>query len=207
MEPDSHRRRTLVLIGASLLLPATPALAADHPLTPRMTEGPFYPTSFPKDVDADLTRVAGRPAVAQGAVLDVTGRIVDRSGKPLANAKLELWQCDNEGQYHHVGAGQGAGDENFQGFGVATADADGRYRFRTIKPVPYPGRSPHIHFLVRDGGGKRLVSQMFIEGEPGNARDFLFRNLGADVKLVTLKLSDAPASSGAKLAGALDIVV
>ena len=207
MEHDVHRRRTLVLIGASLLLPATPVLAAGQPLTPRMTEGPFYPTSFPKDIDADLTRVAGRATIAQGAVLDVTGRIVDRSGKPLANAKLELWQCDNVGQYHHVGEAQGAGDENFQGFGVATADAEGRYRFRTIKPVPYPGRTPHIHFLVRDGGGKRLVSQMFIEGEPGNARDFLYRNLGTDAKLVTLRLSDAPSGSGAKLAGALEIVV
>jgi protocatechuate 3,4-dioxygenase beta subunit len=207
MDPNAHRRRTLALIGASLLLPVTPALAADHPLTPRMTEGPFYPTSFPKDSDADLTRVAGRAAMAQGTVLDVTGRIVDRSGKPLANAKLELWQCDNVGQYHHVGEAQGAGDENFQGFGVATADADGRYRFRTIKPVAYPGRAPHIHFLVRDGSAKRVVSQMFVEGEPGNARDFLYRNLGADAKRVTLRLSDAPASSGAKLAGALDIVV
>jgi protocatechuate 3,4-dioxygenase, beta subunit len=206
MELDA-RRRTLVLLGASLLLPATPALAAGHPPTPRMTEGPFYPTSFPKDIDADLTRVAGRSGIARGAVLDVTGRILDRSGKPLANARLELWQCDDGGEYHHVGNAQGAGDENFQGFGVATADADGRYRFRTIKPVAYPGRAPHIHFLVRDGGNKRLVSQMFVEGEPGNARDFLYRNLGADARLVTLRLSDAPASSGAKLAGALDIVV
>ena len=207
MKPDANRRRALVLLGASLVLPITPVLADDRPLTPRMTEGPFYPRNFPQDIDADLTRVAGRPAAAEGTVLDVTGRILDRTGKPLANAKLELWQCDNQGQYHHVGDSQSAGDPNFQGFGVATTDAEGRYKFRTVKPVPYPGRTPHIHFLVRDGGAKRLVSQMFIEGEPGNARDFLYRNLGADAKLVTLRLADALPSSGAKLAGALDIVV
>lgn len=207
MRPDLQRRRTLALLGASLLLPATPVLAADHRPTPRMTEGPFYPTSFPKDIDADLTRVAGRPGVAAGTILDASGRILERSGKPLVNAKLELWQCDNQGVYHHVGDAQPAGDGNFQGFGVATTDSEGRYRFRTIRPVPYPGRTPHIHFLVREGGRPRLVSQMFVEGEPGNARDFLYRNLGGDARLVTLKLSDAPAGSGAVLAGALDIVV
>ena len=207
MKTDANRRRALVLIGASLVLPATPVLAADHRPTPRMTEGPFYPTSFPKDVDADLTRIAGKPGVAAGTILDASGRIMDRTGKPLAHAKLELWQCDNQGHYHHVGDAQPAGDEHFQGFGVATTDAEGRYRFRTIKPVPYPGRTPHIHFLVREGNRSRLVSQMFIEGEPGNARDFLYTRLGGDARLVTLKLADAPASSGAKLAGSLDIVV
>ena len=203
MKPDANRRRALVFLGASLVLPVTPTLADDRPLTPRMTEGPFYPRSFPKDIDADLTRVAGRAAGAEGTVLDVTGRIVDRTGQPLANAKLELWQCDNQGHYHHVGDSQSAGDPNFQGFGVATTDAEGRYKFRTVKPVPYPGRTPHIHFLVRDGNRSRLVSQMFIEGEPGNARDGLYRYLGADAKLVTMKLE----SAGSGLKGALDIVV
>lgn len=207
MSHDPHRRRTLGWLGASLLLPATPVLAADAVPTPRMTEGPFYPTSFPADIDADLTRVAGRAGVAAGTILDATGRITDRSGKPLANARLEVWQCDNRGLYHHVGDAQPPGDEDFQGFGVATTDADGRYRFRTIKPVPYPGRTPHIHYLVREGKRARLVSQMFIEGEPGNARDFLYRNLGAQAKLVTLRLADAPTGSGAQLAASLDIVV
>ncbi len=203
MQPDANRRRTLALIGASLVLPVTPILAADHPLMPRMGEGPFYPRSLPKDMDADLTRVAGRTAAAAGTLLDVTGRIMDRTGKPLANAKLELWQCDNGGLYHHVGDMQPPGDENFQGYGVATTGAEGRYRFRTIKPVPYSGRSPHIHFLVHDGARRRVVSQMFIEGDPGNERDFIYRNLGADARRVTMKLE----SAGSGLKGALDIVV
>lgn len=204
---DTNRRTFLAWLGAAAAAPlaATPALAADHPPTPRMTEGPFYPRQFPADVDADLTRVAGRAAPATGTVLDVTGRVLDRRGAPLANARLEVWQCDHAGQYHHVG--EPAGDANFQGFGVAVADAEGRYRFRTIRPVPYAGRTPHIHFLVKTGGDRRLVSQMFVEGEPGNARDGIYRSLGDAKRLVTLRLADAPAGSGAKLAGSLDIVL
>jgi protocatechuate 3,4-dioxygenase beta subunit len=203
MSHDTHRRRTLVLLGASLLLPATPALPADRVPTPRMTEGPFYPRTFPKDIDGDLTRVMGRTSAAQGKVLDVTGRIVDRTGKPLAGARLEVWQCDNQGLYHHVGDMQPAGDPDFQGFGTVSTDAEGRYAFRTIQPVPYSGRSPHIHFLVRDGARTALVSQMFIEGGAGNEQDFLYRNLGRKAELVTMRLENA----GAGLRGSLEIVV
>jgi len=203
MTVDTHRRRTLALLGASLLLPATPALPADRVPTPRMTEGPFYPRAFPKDIDGDLTRVMGRSAVAQGTVLDVTGRIVDRTGKPLARAKLEVWQCDNLGLYHHVGDMQPAGDPDFQGFGAVSTDEEGRYAFRTIKPVPYSGRSPHIHFLVRDGSRTALVSQMFIEGGAGNEQDFLYHNLGKKAELVTMRLENA----GPNLRGSFEIVV
>ena len=197
-------RRTFLLhsgVVAVAPLAATPALADDRPPTPRMTEGPFYPNTLPRDSDADLTRVAGRAGVAQGAVLDVTGRVVDRSGKPRAGARVEIWQCDAQGQYHHVGGPEG--DENFQGFGFTTTDAEGRYAFRTIKPVPYPGRTPHIHFTVLENNRRRLTSQMFIEGEAGNARDGLYRSMGADAKLVTMKLENA----GAALKGAFDIVL
>ncbi len=166
-----------------------------------MTEGPFYPTSLPRDIDADLTRVEGRAAVAQGTLLDVTGRVIDRDGKPRSGARIEIWQCDATGAYHHVGGPEG--DENFQGFGFTTADAEGRYAFRTIKPVPYPGRTPHIHFTVLENKRRRLTSQMFIEGEPRNERDFLYRSLGSDARLVTLKLENG---AGA-LRGSLEIVL
>ena len=182
-------------------LVATPVLADERPPTPRMTEGPFYPNTFPRDVDADLTRVEGRAGVAQGTSLEVTGRVVDRTGRPRAGARVEIWQCDAQGQYHHVGGPEG--DANFQGFGFTTTDAEGRYAFRTIKPVPYPGRTPHIHFNVVEGNRRRLTSQMFIEGESGNARDGLYRSLGPEAKLVTMKLE----SAGAGLRGALDVVV
>jgi protocatechuate 3,4-dioxygenase beta subunit len=204
MNPSMQRRRVISWIGAMALpLAATPAFAQERAPTPRLTEGPFYPRTFPKDSDADLTRVEGRLAVAEGKLLDVGGRVLDRSGAPRAGARVEIWQCDAHGQYHHVGGREDAEDPNFQGFGAVLTDAEGRYAFRTIKPVPYPGRTPHIHFTVLEGGKPRLTSQMFIEGEPGNSRDFLYRELGRDARLVTLRLEDA----GAGLRGALDIVL
>jgi len=136
-----NRRIFLMNAGVAAIAPlvATPVLADDHPPTPRLTEGPFYPNTFPPDIDSDLTHVEGRAGVARGTILDVTGRVMDRSGKPRAGARVEIWQCDATGSYHHVGGI--VGDEDFQGFGFTTTDADGRYAFRTIKPVPYPGRS------------------------------------------------------------------
>ena len=203
MNTSLQRRRILSWIGASALAPlaSTPVLAEERAPTPRMTEGPFYPNTFPRDTDADLTRIEGRAAAADGKILDVSGRVLDRSGAPRAGARVEIWQCGARGQYHHVGGREG--DPNFQGFGAVLTDADGRYAFRTIRPVPYPGRTPHIHFNVLEGGRRRLTSQMFVEGEPGNARDGLFRDLGRDAKLVTLKLEDA----GAGFKGTLDIVL
>ena len=182
-------------------LAVTPALAENHAPTPRMTEGPFYPRAFPADSDADLTQVAGHAGRAKGTLLEVSGRVIDRSGRPRAGSRVEIWQCDAMGQYHHVGEPEG--DPDFQGFGAVATDGEGRYRFRTIKPVAYPGRTPHIHFTVAEGGKRRLTSQMFVEGEPGNERDGLYRSLRRDAALVTIKLANA----GDGLAGTLDIVM
>jgi protocatechuate 3,4-dioxygenase beta subunit len=201
-----QRRRLLSWIGAASLAPLAPApLLADdgREPTPPLTEGPFYPRLVPDETDADLTRVRGRPGIAAGQPLQVSGRVVDRQGRPLAGARMEIWQCDARGQYHHVGEPDRLLDANFQGFGAVVTDPDGRYAFRTIKPVPYPGRTPHIHFAVLEGGRRRLTSQMFVEGEPRNERDGLYRRLGADARRVTMKLEDA----GEGLRGALDIVL
>jgi len=209
MQISPTRRRLIAWMGATALAPLapTPAFGDERAPTPRLTEGPFYPNTLPADSDADLTHVAGRANAAQGTVLDVSGRVVDRGGRPRAGAKVEIWQCDATGQYHHVGEREGSGDDNFQGYGAVVTDAEGRYAFRTIKPVPYPGRTPHIHFTVQESGRRKLTSQIFIEGEARNERDGLYRSLGRDARLVTMRLDDAPRESGAQLRGALDIVL
>jgi protocatechuate 3,4-dioxygenase beta subunit len=205
MNHSPARRRALAWLGASAAMPlvATPALAGEHVATPPLTEGPFYPRRFPADSDADLTRVAGQGGVAEGRRLDVTGRVIDRQGRPHPQARVEIWQCDAHGRYHHVGEPEDSIDANFQGFGAVTTDAEGRYAFRTIKPVPYPGRTPHIHFTVAEGGRRRLTSQMFIEGDAANERDGLYRSLGRDARLVTVRLGEV----GSRLIGSLDIVI
>jgi protocatechuate 3,4-dioxygenase beta subunit len=146
--------------------------------TPAQTEGPFYPVEIPKDSDFDLLRngaltyARGQPAWVEGSVRDVEGR-------PVSGAVVEIWQCDESGHYHHPGDG-GPADPAFQGFGRVTVDAAGAYRFRTIRPAPYSGRTPHIHFKVKLAGRELLTTQMYVAGDPHNARDGLWRSLDAD---------------------------
>ena len=203
---DIPRRQALASLGALALTPWLPAHGqpAERPATPSLTEGPFYPQSLPADRDADLTRVAGRGDRAAGKPLAFTGRLLDRRGRPLAGRVVEIWHCDEFGQYHHVGMPEASGDAAFQGWGEAASDAEGRFAFRTIKPPPYPGRTPHIHFTVRDDRRRRvLTSQAFFEGEAGNERDFLYRRLGGAARLVTMRLE----GDGTGLKGALEVVL
>ncbi|MCW5594059.1 MAG: intradiol ring-cleavage dioxygenase [Burkholderiales bacterium] len=200
---DTRRRQALASLGALALTPWLPAHAQERAATPPLTEGPFYPQSFPANRDADLTRVAGRPGRAAGTPLEFSGRLLDRKGRPLAGRAIEIWHCDEFGQYHHVGMPESSGDASFQGWGEAFEDAEGRFSFLTIKPPPYPGRTPHIHFTVRDGRRRVLTSQAFFEGERANERDFLYRGLGSGAKLVTMRLE----SAGQGLRGSLDVVL
>lgn len=171
-------RRALVgSAAAAAFFAAMPARAqAKLTPTPRQTEGPFYPQSFPVDADADLVQVAGRSERARGTVVYLAGRIVNPDSKPIAGAEIEIWQCDAGGIYHHVGSASRGADPNFQGYGKARAGADGAFRFRTIKPVVYPGRTPHIHVIVK-GQGASLTTQLYNDGEPQNERDGLFRSI------------------------------
>ena len=152
--------------------------------TPAQTEGPFYPVTLPGDNDADLLR-NGKLRYARGQPAWVEGVVSDLEGKPVAGAQVEIWQCDEAGHYHHPGDG-GRADPSFQGFGRVTVGSDGRYRFRTIRPVAYSGRTPHIHFKVKLQRRELLTTQLYVEGDPHNQRDFLWRNLGADRSLVTV---------------------
>lgn len=177
-QPTNRDRRRLLLGGASAFaLGATPGLAALIP-TPRQTRGPFYPPKPSLDSDNDLVRVDGRTELAAGVITDLTGRIVDRAGEPVDDATVEIWQCDANGRYHHPAASKRGRDPDFQGFGTFTTDADGQYRFRTIKPVPYPGRAPHVHFRIVAPGMAELITQMYIAGHPLNAGDRIYRSAG-----------------------------
>jgi protocatechuate 3,4-dioxygenase, beta subunit len=164
--------------------------AARRRPTPSQTEGPFYPVALPPDSDADLLR-NGNVQYTRGDPVWVEGVVSDLEGKPLAGAQVEIWQCDHAGHYHHPGDG-GRADPDFQGFGRVTVGRDGSYRFRTIRPVPYTGRTPHIHVKVRMQRRELLTTQLYVQGEPRNERDFLWRNLGTDRDLVTVPFRDGP---------------
>ncbi|MEJ5990358.1 protocatechuate 3,4-dioxygenase [Ramlibacter sp. PS3R-8] len=180
-----RRRVTAALVALPFCWTGAQAQPAPHRRpTPAQTEGPFYPVALPADSDADLLR-NGRLSYAQGQPAWVDGVVTDLDGKPVGGAQVEIWQCDHTGRYHHPGDG-GRADASFQGFGRVTVGSDGRYRFRTIKPVPYTGRTPHIHVKVRLARRELLTTQLYVEGDPNNERDFLWRNLGADRALVTV---------------------
>ena len=140
-------------------------------ITPWQPLGPFYPQKLPVDSDADLTFVDGKYGLATGQVTRLWGRVTDQSGVPVKNARVEIWQCDAFGAYHHPRDGGGV-DPFFQGYGRTTTGDDGNYRFKTIKPVAYSGRAPHIHMKVIDGS-RELVTQIYVQGEPANKGDFL----------------------------------
>src|SRR3954465_15267751 len=202
------RRRLLETAFAGAAMFGAPGLlrgAEPLPPTPQQTAGPFYPQSFPADADNDLVHVAGHAEPAKGTVTRVAGRILDRAGKPVSGARVEIWQCDQNGRYHHVqGSGGGPSDDNFQGFGRTVANADGGYHFLTIRPVPYPGRTPHIHFAVAAPGLQPFVTQMYVEGEPLNERDGLLQSVRDPAARARLIVTLRPAREVAPAALAAD---
>jgi len=171
-------RRKLLTQGLAVgSFAGAPAIFA-RTLTPTSTTGPFYPNVEIPEIDADLTTITGRPGRAMGDITDLSGRLLDANGNPVPGARIEIWQCDVNGRYRHTAErSRDPIDRNFQGFGFANTSVDGTYRFRTIKPVPYPGRTPHIHFKVLAPDHGRLVTQMYIAGEKRNRDDFLFQRL------------------------------
>jgi protocatechuate 3,4-dioxygenase, beta subunit len=151
-------------------------------------------------------QVAGRARKAAGDIVQLFGRVLDPVGKPLSGVKIEIWQCDAKGIYHHPGDWRGSADPNFQGYGTAIAVADGGYRFRTIKPVPYSGRTPHIHAMVSGAGMRRFTTQIYLKGHPQNADDFLFKGLG-NARLQDASSVDFTRQRNGEAAGRFDIVI
>ena len=210
------RRRVLeaaIAGAAGLSLPGLlRAVAAEAlPPTPQQTAGPFYPLSYPADSDNDLVHVTGHADPAKGTVTRVAGRILDRAGRPLSGARVEIWQCDENGRYHNVRDSSSGRppDDNFQGFGRTVTDQTGGYSFTTIRPVPYPGRTPHIHFAVAAPGLPPFVTQMYVAGEPLNERDSILqgvRDPAARARLI-VPLQPAPEIGQTALAASFDIVL
>jgi protocatechuate 3,4-dioxygenase, beta subunit len=184
--------------------------AEELAVTPSATEGPFYPDHLPLDTDNDLLVINDGITPAVGEVTYLSGKILDRAGEPIRNAYVEIWQCDSGGAYlHSKTSNADKRDKNFQGFGRFVTGATGEYLFRTIKPVPYPGRTPHIHFKVKAKGQAELVTQCYVKGEKGNERDGIWRSLGEATRrdLVTVDFAPLEKSKIGELAAKFDIVL
>lgn len=216
MKSDSEivlRRRELIAGLGALVLPLTAYSSLAAPMqsvTPKQTEGPFYPIKWLGDTDWDLVRVKGEAAQAMGTVTYISGQISDTTGKLLKQLTVEIWQCDINGRYRHPRDGrQTKPDLLFQGRGRVVTDDQGHYRFRTIRPVSYPGRTPHIHFAVSAPSGRRLVTQMYVRGEPKNRHDRLLNSIRNSTLRERLLVDLVPADrieTGA-LAGKFDVIL
>ena len=183
LDARPSRRAFLGTATAGAALFTTRGLFAEELLrTPPLTEGPFYPDKLPLDLDNDLILINDSVTPAVGEITHLTGRIVDITGTPVKNATIEIWQCDAHEVYHHtadLSSTRNTPDANFQGFGRFETNAAGEYRFRTIKPVPYPGRpAPHIHVKIKKGDREVLTTQINIAGHEGNAVDGVVRSAG-----------------------------
>jgi protocatechuate 3,4-dioxygenase beta subunit len=184
-------------------------LAEELSKTPSQTEGPFYPDKLPLDTDNDLLILNDSITPAVGEITHLTGKILSASGAPLRNAVVEIWQVDHEGIYlHSRGGDREKQDKNFQGFGRFTTSSTGEYYFRTVKPVPYPGRTPHIHFAINQNGKRFLTTQCYVAGHEMNQRDGIFRSLSEEGrKAVSVEFKPMEDSKIGELTASFDIVV
>jgi len=212
-------RRQILLLGSAAAV-GLPVVASPRRAMVAMGDGPFYPPRpwrergpLAGDWDADLTRVerAGRVATARGEHLALLAVVADTDGRVIDGAEVEFWQCDTLMQYRHPDVALtpvGRYDDGFQGFGSARSGKDGSLRLRTIKPVVYPGRTPHIHVKLKHPAFGELASQLFLAGDTHNARDFLWRRVPAPERAaLEMTLLPAPADSGLRWVAQQTLVV
>lgn len=221
--------RNIVLTTTSLSVPGV--FAQQLLLTPRQTEGPYYPSQLPLDRDNDLIIINDSLTPAVGEITHLSGKILDQSGNPINNALVEIWQTDNNGIYldqlqngNRGGGfggrrGRGRGgyanndatkwDSNFQGYGSFITGSTGEYYFRTIKPTLYPGRTKHIHFAITTKGLNKWTTQCYVRGEPGNERDSVLRRIGnlAARESVIVDFEPIKGSSIGELQARFDIIL
>jgi protocatechuate 3,4-dioxygenase beta subunit len=178
--------------------------------TPAVEEGPFYPPKLPLDTDNDLIIVNDSITPAVGEITHLSGRLLDSKGDPIRDATLEIWSTDHNGVYLADRRNQERFDSHFQGFGRFLTSSTGEYYFRTLKPVRYPGRqAPHIHFKVKMKNRPAWTTQLFIKGEPGNARDGVFQEIGDAQAQDSVTVDFVPVNNSTigELAARFDIVL
>ena len=208
----SSRRRFLRQASLGAAFFSVPGLFAEALTrqTPWVEEGPFYPPRLPLDTDNDLIVVNDSLTPAVGQIAHISGRLLDTRGDPIRNATIELWEADSMGVYLGDRPNRSRFDAHFQGFGRFLTGSTGDYYFRTIKPVAYSGRpAPHIHFKIKRKGQEPFTTQLFVNGDPGNPRDHLWRRLGAEETraMVTVDFAPIKGSQVGELAARFDIVL
>ncbi len=207
-----QRREFLSRTAMGLAFLTTPGAFAEELLrTPRQTEGPFYPDHLPLDTDNDLLVINDAATPALGEVTYLSGRILGPDGSPIRGAVVEIWQCDAQGVYLHTKSGGATEkrDRNFQGFGRFVTGGTGEYLFRTIKPVPYPGRTPHIHFAVKMKGREKWTTQCYVKGLEQNEKDGIWKSVKDDAMRasITPEFAPLPGAKAGELAAKFDIVM
>ena len=209
--PQSRRLFLNTMLTMSAAAFTTRGLFAEELVkTAAQTAGPFYPNKLPLDTDNDLLIINDSITPAVGEITHLTGKVLDIKGNPIKNAVIEIWQVDNNAAYLHTqSSNREKRDTNFQGFGRFVTGSTGEYYFRTIKPVPYPGRTPHIHVKVMKGRKELLMTQLYIKGAPGNARDGIYQSIRDPKARESITVDFAPIreSKIGELAASFTIVV
>ncbi|MDA7681722.1 intradiol ring-cleavage dioxygenase [Verrucomicrobiales bacterium] len=204
------RRKALLGIGLGASAFLTPGLFADvlTNSTPRQTEGPFYPDEMPLDTDNDLLVIGDSITPAVGEVSHLSGTVKNVKGELVKNALVEIWQVGAKGVYLHTKDDRPGRDKNFQGYGRFLTDSKGRYYFRTVKPVTYPGRAPHIHVAVTLNNKRMLTSQCYVKGDKRNNKDFIYKRLSkVGQKLTTVDFAPIKESKANELNAVWDIII
>jgi protocatechuate 3,4-dioxygenase beta subunit len=209
------KRRFLGGLTASATAFTVPGVfAATLTETARTGDGPFYPDKLPLDTDNDLLVINDGITPAVGEITHLTGRLQDEGGAPIRNAFIEIWQADASGSYIHTdGRNDGGFDGNFQGYGRFLTDAEGRYYFRTIKPVSYTlvgqFRAAHIHVAVSKAGRRIMATQALVKGHPDNEGDLITARISDPAVLETLMVEyrPLPGSTLGELTANFDIVL
>jgi protocatechuate 3,4-dioxygenase, beta subunit len=200
-------RRHMIATASALLVASASNLSlaqTKRRATPSQTEGPYYPVKEPRDADFDLLKNGDR-TYSKGRASWVEGVVTDLDGRPLNGGIIEIWQCDENGHYDHPGDGSRI-DPAFQGFGRVRLNAEGEFRFRTIRPSPYVGRTPHIHVKIFMGSKELLTTQLYVADDPGNAKDGIWRRM-SEVDRAAVTSAFVPVADGLRAQYALSVRV